>query len=411
MISLRYGLFLVFSIGSLILGVVYWQQSRQITSLDESTGCTDVDRWADGLKERMDRRLNTFVAANSLEEEQVDELRTITSETLDDVVAGRYEGDQDPVACLRTVMARELALDRRDEDVEQILGTTLAAEYRSTVLGIRGAEEESPSEQCEGGDLPAGLKTVAAGESVDAEVAEALQREASDSMDWMHIPGGSFWMGSERGARNERPEHVVEMPSFRLSKTEVTVGQFRRCVEAGVCAPPLDLGDISNWGKEGREDHPVNKVTWYQARDFCTWVGGRLPSEAEWEYAARSGGQEQSYPWGDADPTCELANMYEDGTGCGTQHTAEICAHPGGNTGQDVCDVAGNVWEWVQDTYQDRYVGGPTDGTAWEEESAGAERVVRGGGFGCPGRLLRSTFRFNRLPEYPCFGLGFRCAN
>jgi hypothetical protein len=116
------------------------------------------------------------------------------------------------------------------------------------------------------------------------------------------IPGGSFMMGSTSGDSDEKPVRRVRVGTFYMSKTEVTVGQYRTCVKAGVCSKPDTSSKYckgyGNWDKSGRENHPINCVDWKQARTFAQWVGGDLPTEAQWEYAARSAGKDWKYPWG-----------------------------------------------------------------------------------------------------------------
>ena len=126
-------------------------------------------------------------------------------------------------------------------------------------------------------------------------------------------------------------------------------------------------GDYCNWNQSGRGDHPINCVSWNQARTFATWLGARLPTEAEWEYAARSGGENREYPWGDEEATCERAVVYEryqnpkDGNrGCGRDSTWAVCSKSAGNTEQGLCDMAGNVWEWVEDDWHFSFDGAPS---------------------------------------------------
>jgi iron(II)-dependent oxidoreductase len=198
--------------------------------------------------------------------------------------------------------------------------------------------------------------------------------------------------------------------AFEMLETEVTVAQYAACVTAGDCTV-LDCAESHcNWIESGYEDHPMNCVNWQQAVDFCEWAGGRLPSEAEWEYAARSGGQNIDYPWGDETATCDYAVM-NDGLGgsCGTDRTWAVCSKTAGNTDQGLCDMAGNVWEWVQDWYHSDYAGAPTDGSAWEVPS-GIARVDRGGSFVWWASYQRAANRSYYGPENLYVDVGFRCA-
>lgn len=229
-------------------------------------------------------------------------------------------------------------------------------------------------------------------------------------IEWVRIPGGTFQMGSNDGHGDEKPVHSVQVSSFELMKTEVTVGQYRRCVEAGTCTAPRGKSSnkYCNWGWSGRDDHPLNCVDWSQAQAFAKWAGARLPTEAEWEYAARSGGKSWTYPWGDEKATCSRANLDEGGDGCGQDRTWEVCSKPAGNSTHGVCDLAGNVWEWVQDGYHDSYSGAPGDGRAWE--GGASFRVGRGGGWINAAPLLRASYRYRSDPSKRNSALGFRLA-
>jgi len=164
------------------------------------------------------------------------------------------------------------------------------------------------------------------------------------------IPGGNFLMGSEVGEKDERPEHIVKLAdNFLFAKTEVTHKQYRACVDAGDCSLPA-VGRGCVWDTEDTDDHPINCVNWRQAQQFATFVGLRLPTEAEWEYVASSGDGRQ-YPWGNDQPDCEFMVLRT----CSnlTQPVCESAEVPReGMLGPQtfpVCDLAGNVAEWVDE--------------------------------------------------------------
>ena len=180
-------------------------------------------------------------------------------------------------------------------------------------------------------------------------------------------------------------------------------------MDAGECEPPPSAS-FCNWEADGRDDHPVNCVHRGDARAFAAWVGGRLPSEAEWEYAARSGGRDQAYPWGDETPTCERAVMYDGGGGCGEERAWPVCSKPAGDSAQGVCNLADNVWEWVEDCWHDSYDDAPDDGAAREGCGADGNRVARGGSFRDPARNLRASHRNGGDPGGGTDLLGFRPA-
>lgn len=183
---------------------------------------------------------------------------------------------------------------------------------------------------------------------------------------WVSIPGGSFQMGSNDGAGDEKPIHQVTIQPFEMAQTPVTVRQYRKCVEAGACSK-ADKGWYCYWPKSDREDYPINCVDWDQASAFAKWVGGRLPTEAEWEYVARAGTAAEkdkdaadvvSYvgaSWGKASPVGQqLPNVF------------------------GLMDLPGYYWEFCQDWYHSSYKGAPSDGSAWESPP-GSRRVSRGG--------------------------------
>ncbi len=228
---------------------------------------------------------------------------------------------------------------------------------------------------------------------------------------WISIPGSTFDMGSHSGHTDELPVRSVTVDGFDMTKSQVTVAQYANCVSAGECSEPGTGWSVCNTNTPGNENQPINCIDWFQATDFCDWIGGRLPSEAEWEYAARSAGQNITFPWGDEFANCNYAVMNEGGgAGCGTGRTMPVCSKPDGNTNQGLCDMAGNLWEWVQDIYQETYEGAPNDGSAWED-SSGSTRVFRGGAFNSDTPYqVRAAIRGHIGPNYYYDFIGFRCA-
>jgi formylglycine-generating enzyme required for sulfatase activity len=246
----------------------------------------------------------------------------------------------------------------------------------------------------------------------EKETARMDVRLAGGGVDWVRFEGGVFTMGTKSGeSSDERPTHEVDLDPFELARTETTVAQYEKCVDEGRCSEPRSSRKTDNYGKSDRKDHPVNAVTFSQAEAFCSFVGGRLPTEAEWEFASRSGGKDTKYPWGSAEPSCDRMVMKESGkpNGCGKKMTAPVCSRPQGNTEQGLCDMGGNVWEWTSDWYGESYYR-DSPRTNPPGPASGTERSLRGGMWFGPGERARNGNRYKDKPSTKADGLGFRCA-
>ena len=234
---------------------------------------------------------------------------------------------------------------------------------------------------------------------------------------WVWIPPGDFVMGSpedepDRVADEGPQQHVTMVEGYLLAKHETVVQQYDACVASGSCTAAdggTSHGGYCNGDKAERWDHPINCLDWDQARAYCAWYDGRLPSEAEWEYAARGGGH-PVYPWGDTAATCEFAVMEEGGDGCGEDRTWSAGSRsPAGDSRHGLVDMAGNVWEWTEDDWHDTYDGLPRDGLAWLESPRTTWRGIRGGGWGETQEHQRVAKRDREDMTNRAAGIGLRC--
>lgn len=224
-----------------------------------------------------------------------------------------------------------------------------------------------------------------------------LTMAGKDGMTLVFVPAGDFIMGSNVSNHgDENPEQVVSLLAFWIDQTEVTNEEYAQCVSAGGCIKPLD---IVNYQNTEYANHPVVFVSWHDANSYCSWAGRRLPTEAEWEKAAR-GPNGNIYPWSDAAPQDFLVN-YNNHLGT----TSDVNAHPYGVSAYRAADMAGNVWEWVGSLYQP-YPYDETDGR--EDLSSSGQRVLRGGSW--KDDTVRSAFRFRLDPKTTSSNIGFRCA-
>jgi sulfatase modifying factor 1 len=252
------------------------------------------------------------------------------------------------------------------------------------------------------------------GQAVAVDVPEVVLAKRSlrsglATIRWIDLRGGTFEMGAND--HDEGPIRAVTVAAFSLSQSEVTQGQYQDCVEAGACTK-IDTEDCNRAGGIIRDsNHPVVCVTWNQAKAFAAWAGGRLPSEAEWEYAARGGGKRQKFAWGDQPPDAKrLPSMRAayGNVGNEAEAPAAVCTQPGGSTEQGVCDMTGNVWEWVEDVYVENFEGAPTDGSP--RTIGGTDRVRRGGAWYMESEDLRLTNRDHDPTSARLDSVGFRVA-
>ncbi|NMB75686.1 MAG: formylglycine-generating enzyme family protein [Myxococcales bacterium] len=252
----------------------------------------------------------------------------------------------------------------------------------------------------------------------------------------IRVPAGEFLAGCNRKVdrvcrSDEDKLHLVRLDAFSIDRTEVTVEDYSRCLEAGQCsAEGLESPFIAgaeqaqwawacNFGKADRARHPVNCLTFEQAAAFCRWKGKRLPTEMEWERAAR-GTDGRKFPWGNTGLDKPRANLADDkgrkvfpsavmavfGYDDGYVGTAPVGSFPDGKAPEGLLDMAGNVWEWTADGYQDQSY--PAERQPFAKE---AYRVIRGGSFLSDLSDLRTSRRGRARPSERNPGIGFRCAS
>jgi formylglycine-generating enzyme required for sulfatase activity len=250
------------------------------------------------------------------------------------------------------------------------------------------------------------------------------------------VPAGSFMMGSEDGSSDEQPVHEVTLDAFWIDRTEVTNAQFGLFVaDTGYYTTAERRGgstifSYSGWNVtegaawdhpqgpasnlDGLGQHPVVQVSWDDATAFCEWAGGRLPTEAEWEYAAR-GPDNLVYPWGNAfdgtrlnycDQNC-LFDWTDQSVDDGYEFTAPVGSYSNGASWIGALDMAGNIWEWVQDRYGEY---GSSPQTNPQGLSVGESRVLRGGAYHGNGSAGRTSNRIHYQQGVTDYAVGFRCA-
>ena len=288
-------------------------------------------------------------------------------------------------------------------------------------------------------DLPpaAAASTIVVVDAGAPAVAAPAPKSCPDGM--AMVPGGRFFMGSDDDLPAEKPAHNVTVAAFCMDRFEVTTAAYKACSDRGDCKragtsnrwdgitpKETKLYDpLCNAAVDDRGKHPVNCVEWSMADRFCRAEGKRLPTEAEWEFAAR-GSDGRKYPWGDKPPSSKHLNacgaeceawfkkkgapsdgtLYSDSDGFPT--TAPVGSFPQGTSRWEIQDIVGNVWEWTADYYADYPADDQTDPKG---PDAGKTKVIRGGAWnGSYADWVRPTFRFHTTPETRSHGIGFRCA-
>jgi len=252
-------------------------------------------------------------------------------------------------------------------------------------------------------------------------------RHCADTPELVSFHGGRYQMGDAVGDGKdyELPVHEVTIAPFAIGRYEVTRGEWQACVAAGVCTPPQQMPTDEQVGAR----YPIASVTWLQAKEYVAWLvqrtgrAYRLPSEAEWEYAARAGRtDERTWDAKSADQVaCQYANVLDRTAftahremtwfiGCndGFAETAPVGSFLPNAWG--VYDMLGNVWEWVEDCWHSDYTGAPVDGSAWTTGGNCRKRVNRGGGWGNGARSLRLSNRDADAADNFSGGIGFRVA-
>lgn len=226
------------------------------------------------------------------------------------------------------------------------------------------------------------------------------------------VPEGEFTMGSENGDSDEIPVHQVYLDAFYIDTYEVTNTLYDACVEAGVCAPPRDESSNlheSYYGNPQFDNYPVIYVDTFQAQAYCKWRDASLPTEAQWEKAAR-GTDARTYPWGE-EISCTQTNYYYDrdeNKYC-VGDTTEVGSYESGKSPYGVYDMAGNVSEWVADWYdEDYYTSSPFNNPLGPPNTGQLSSVIRSGSWSSIDYGIRSASRYNR--SLVTNEIGFRCA-
>lgn len=235
----------------------------------------------------------------------------------------------------------------------------------------------------------------------------------ANGVEMVLVPAGEFIMGDNNGQEDEKPAHRVYLDAFYIDVYEVTNKRYQDCVNAGMCQPPVTMSSetrSSYFGNPKYDNYPVIYVSWNMSKTYCEWRSAGLPTEAQWEKAAR-GIDERKYPWGSERPDCSKVNFLDLSTGNCVGDTTAVGSYENGKSPYGVYDMGGNVWEWIADWYSETYyqnspVSNPTG------PDVGQFRMSRGGGWYGQDNHLYTYGRHVSLNPYPhgYHDSGFRCA-
>jgi formylglycine-generating enzyme required for sulfatase activity len=280
-----------------------------------------------------------------------------------------------------------------------LVGASIACGTGSTVTEVP-LEQPTPVPSEQPAQSPTAAPTDAPAEPA---VGEEWARPA-DGVTMVYVPAGAFQMGSEEadpGARaDEFPQHTVTLDGYWIDQTEVSNAHYELCVDDGVCK---QSGHAETEEYAGPE-YPVVTISWHDASAYCEWAGATLPTEAQWEYAAR-GPEGYIYPWGDQNPTPELCSFDNNVLG-----TSPVGSYPRGASWCGALDMAGNVAEWTADWYDEGYYAESPSANP-TGPSTGEHKVLRGGSWGHDLMGVRAADRSYHLPPDHIYGIvGFRCA-
>jgi formylglycine-generating enzyme required for sulfatase activity len=224
------------------------------------------------------------------------------------------------------------------------------------------------------------------------------------------VPAGPYNIGATYQPEAQ-PVHAVNVPAFYMDIYEVTNAQYKAFCDSTSRTYPLDPGfpGMPNYFTDpAYANYPVVNVDWNDARAYAAWAGKRLPTEAEWERAAKGNTDNRQYPWGDTWVAAN-ANIWNNPAD-GYTRTSPVGNYPNGISPAGCYDIAGNVWEWCEDDWHSNYNGAPTDGSAWIDSPRGSTRVIRGGSWEYGDTYTRCANRNSSSPTNRDAGVGFRCA-